>query len=157
MNINRIACKLVCLAQVMMEEGIMDPLTFNSFSADDFYLDCRRLTVSFPWGGTIQFNPMEMSLYVFFLRHPRGVRKEDMWQHYSELLELYRKITVSIDPERMEDAIDGLCDTLATDNFISHVSHIRVKLAGQLGELVSLRFAINRTEDGLYRIAALRG
>ena len=156
MNVNTIAAKLVSLVQVMMDEGIMDPLTFSSFSADEFRLDIRRRTVSFPWGGRIRFNPMEMSLYMLFLQYPDGIRKEDMWQHYSETLELYRKTTVSIDSRKTDDAIDNICDTLTNDHLVSQVSHIRIKLSKQLGELVSLRFAINRTEDGFYRIAALR-
>ena len=155
MNNNRIAARLVSLVQVMMEDGLMSPLTFNSFSADEFRLDHRRLTVTFPWGGTIQLNPMEMSLYVLFLRYPDGIRKENMWQHYSELLELYRKISVSTESDIMEDTIDNICDTQENDHFVSQVSHIRIKLSNQLGELVSLRFAINRTDRGIYKIAAL--
>ena len=157
MNVNRIAGKLIGLAQVMMEEEIINPLTFNSFSADDFRLDYHRLTVCLPWGGTIRFNPLEMTIYLLFLQHPSGIRREDLWQYYAELLELYGRMTVWDDSDKIEAVIDYLCDTDINGRFISQISHIRRKMSAQLGELVSLRFAINRSADGVYRITALIG
>ena len=157
MNTENLAVQLGNLVQAMVEEGIIGPLTLNSFRADNFKVCRRTLTVRFPWGGRIRLNPLDMTLYVFFLRHPSGVRNEDLWQYYSCLLELYRHYAVTNDSDWTEAVIDKLCDTQSNSNFQSELSRIRGRIAKELGPLAASRFAINRNNKGVYRITALIG
>ena len=145
------------LVQAMVEEELIGPLTLNYFRATQFKVCRRTQTVRFPWGGRIRLNPLDMTLYVFFLQHPSGVRNEDLWQYYSCLLELYRHYSVSSDSDWTEAVIDKLCDTQSNSNFQSELSRIRGRIAKELGPLAASRFAINRNNKGVYRITALIG
>ena len=157
MNTEYLAVQLGNLVQAMVEEEIIGPLSLNYFHADKFKLCRRTLTVRFPWGGSVRLNPLDMTLYVFFLQHPSGVRNEDLWRHYSSLLELYRHYAVSGDWDWTEAVIDNLCDTENNSNFQSELSRIRGQISRKLGALAASRFAINRNSKGVYRITALIG
>ena len=157
MNTENLAVQLGNLVEAMVEEKIIGPLMLNYFHADQFKVCRRTLTVRFPWGGSIRLNPLDMTLYVFFLQHPCGVRNEDLWQYYSCLLELYRYYAVSTDPDWTESVIDNLCDTQCNSNFQSELSRIRGRISQKLGALAASRFAINRNGRGVYRITALIG
>ena len=117
----------------------------------------RSGDVRFPGctGRGLHLTPLERTLYAFVLRNPAGVRAEQMWEHYAELLEDYRRWTVFSDEEQAEAAVDALCDD-DRSALQTNVSRIRRKFTDTIGREAALRFAIVRGKDGAYRIAAPR-
>ena len=104
-------------------------------------------------GARVNLTPLERALYGLLFRHPEGIRPADFWRHYTELLEIYRHMTVFFDHGRTEAAVDTLCDddrrTLRTN-----VSRIRRKVRETAGETAAGCYAIALGKDGAYRIPA---
>lgn len=143
------------MSQAMVEEGILDPLSFNYFHAIDFKIDKRFLTIRFPWGGSIRFEPLEMAIYTLFLMHPEGIECKQLREYNKELLEQYQRFTRCSGMDRAEQTIDHFCGSMRNKNLIPLLSHIRGKIAKEIGPWASCRFGINRVNDGRYKIAAL--
>ena len=157
MREEKIAVCLGNLVQLLVENNCINPLTFNVFSADLFVVDASLLTIHFPWAVSMHMNPEEMTLYVLFLQHPSGIRKNDLWEYYTELLELYRGFARSTDKDWTETVIDNICDTDKNNLFLFRLSHLRCRMQKEHGELFASRFAISRNDRGVYRITALIG
>lgn len=155
MNTEKLANKIGALTQLMVEEGMVLPLTFNSFRPDEIIVHKRSHTIRFPWGRDLRMDPVEMTLYVFFLAHPAGIMKEELWGYYTELLKLYRRFALSSDPDWTESVIDNICDTENNDYFLVRLSRLRLKMVKNNGELFASRFAISRNDRGIYRITTL--
>ncbi len=143
------------MSQAMVEEGIVDPLAFNHFHASDFRIDKYSLTIRFPWGGCIHFEPLEIAIYTFFLMHPEGIECKQLQEYNKELLEQYQRFARCSGMDRAEQTIDHFCESMRNKNLIPLLSHIRGKIAKEMGPWASCRFGINRVNDGRYKIAAL--
>lgn len=102
---------------------------------------------------SVRFNPVERTLYAFFVSHPEGIDAKDLWSHYDELLSIYRSQSVE-DPSRFEDAIDALCED-SKAAFHTNISRIKRKIVDALGPDVGKNHIIYRHDDGLYRIDKL--
>jgi len=98
----------------------------------------------------VRLNPMERTLYAFFVAHPEGVDAKDLWSHYDELLSIYRSQSVE-DPSRLEDAVDALCDDTRAA-FHTNISRIKRKIVEILGPDAAKGQIIYRHTDGRYRI-----
>ena len=98
----------------------------------------------------VRLNPVERTLYTFFISHPEGIAANDLWSHYDELLSIYRSQSVE-DPSRLEDAVDALCED-SRAAFHTNISRIKRKIADALGPDAGKDYIIYRHEDGLYRI-----
>lgn len=98
----------------------------------------------------VRFNPIERTLYVFFLSHPQGIDVKDLWSHYDELLSIYR--TQSGEAQsKIEDTIDALCED-SRASFHTNISRIKKKIVDVLGPDVGKNHIIYRHKDGLYKI-----
>ena len=98
----------------------------------------------------VRLNPVERTLYTFFISHPEGIAANDLWSHYDELLSIYRSQSVE-DPSRLEDAVDALCED-SRAAFHTNISRIKRKIVDALGPDAGKDYIIYRHEDGLYRI-----
>ncbi|MBO6223083.1 MAG: hypothetical protein J6N56_04810 [Bacteroidales bacterium] len=103
----------------------------------------------------VYLNPIERSLYLLFLRYEQGIAATDMWQYYDELCEIYSHQTIYCDPDRIEAAVDALCDdnraTLQTN-----ISRIKKKVTDAVGKTAAEIYAIIRDKDGVYKITVPR-
>lgn len=99
----------------------------------------------------VLLTPLEEALYRLLLRHPEGIRPEDFWMHYDELLEIYRHFTVFFDRDRTEAAVDALCDDDRRTLRVN-ISRIRRKVREAGGEGAAARYAVTLGKDGAYRI-----
>ena len=52
--------------------------------------------------------PLPMTVFLFYLRHPEGVKFSYLQDHVKELREIYGRVSVNDDPQRMEDSIASL-------------------------------------------------
>ena len=104
----------------------------------------------------VKLSPMERALYTLLLNHEDGIRVEDLWMYYDELVGIYGKMTWFDDPRMIEDAVDTLCDDSRV-TFYSNLSRIKRKLTEAGGSGAAQKYAILRGKDNVYRVAAPRG
>ena len=119
-------------------------------------IDGRGLLRLPDYGGvTVYLTPIERSLYFLILKYEQGISAEDLWMYYDELCGIYRAQTVYDDAERIEAAVDTLCDD-SRAALQTTVSRIKRKIAEKLGKVAADRYAIVRGRDGVYRITVSR-
>ena len=58
----------------------------------------------------VTMGPLPMTVFLFFLRHPEGVRLSYLQDHVDELRMIYGHVSVNDDPEKMEASIAALVD-----------------------------------------------
>lgn len=98
----------------------------------------------------VRLNPVERTLYAFFVKHPEGIEAKNLWSHYDELLSIYRSQSIE-DPSRLEDAVDALCDD-SRAAFHTNISRIKRKIVDTIGQDAAKDYIIYRHKDRLYRI-----
>jgi len=138
----------------LLEEGAVYEFPLRYFNSRKIMVDASSHSVLFPGGLSVKLTDLERTIYFLFLRHPEGIPVGSLWQHYSELLEIYGEQSHSSDPDWRERRIDDLCDT-DIRLFSSHISHIRRKLHAVLDPVEAERFSIRR-HGVVYRISALK-
>lgn len=62
------------------------------------------------YGREVAMGPLPMTVFLFFLRHPEGVRLSYLQDHVDELMMIYGHVSVNDDPEKMEASIAALVD-----------------------------------------------
>ena len=60
----------------------------------------------------IKMGPLPKTVFLFFLRHPNGVRFSCLQDHVEELMYIYEHVSVNDDPLKMKESIDALVDPL---------------------------------------------
>lgn len=76
------------------------------------------------YGKTVKMYTMPKTVYVFFLRHPEGVRLKDIGKHKQELMHLYSVLTrEGLTPAELEERIDGLLN-LQNGNLNQYICRI---------------------------------
>ena len=58
----------------------------------------------------VKMHALPKTVYLLFLRYPKGIRFKELYQHKTELLEIYNKVTNKYEKEEIERAIDDLVD-----------------------------------------------
>jgi hypothetical protein len=64
------------------------------------------------------------TVYILFLRHPKGIRFKELFEHKKELLEIYNMVTNKYEKDEIERAIDDLVD-MTKPNINMQCSRIR--------------------------------
>lgn len=118
------------------------------------YINTKGMLVLPDAGGVqIRLNPMERTLYIFFLRYPEGINADELWRYWDELCDIYGSQTVYDDMTLIEDAVEGICDEDKV-TWYTNVSRIKRKITDKVGKRAAEQYIIRRGEDGLYRISA---
>ena len=60
----------------------------------------------------IKMGPLPKTIFLFYLRHPEGVRFSYLQDYVNELIHIYERVSVNDDPERMRDSIMALTNPL---------------------------------------------
>jgi hypothetical protein len=107
------------------------------------------------YGATVRLNPVERALYTFFLKHEDGLRADDLWEYYDELVQIYRGMTRFEDPDAITDAIDAVLDDSRVTLY-ANLSRIKKKITLAAGRAAADKYAILRGKDDAYRIAVRR-
>lgn len=72
-------------------------------------VDMNTLELTFPKTGIIwKLNPKSKALYILFLLHPDGIKKENLVNHITDLKKLYRKTSNRENIEKQEFYIDKM-------------------------------------------------
>ena len=91
----------------------------------------------------IKLNPIEKTLYLFLLQHPKGIEPDALVGYRKELLRIYRHFTLFGEDKDIENRIDNL---LSEDKgaLYSHISKLNkkidVKLAASLSKPYRIQF-----------------
>ena len=99
----------------------------------------------------MQLNPKEKTIYLFFLKHPEGLRIVDLIDHKTEISHFYETFTNSYDTSQIEQAINLLLDP--TEGNINQVfSRIRAKFKSAVGTRLSNLYTIEGNPGEPFKI-----
>jgi hypothetical protein len=100
----------------------------------------------------ISFEPLMKTLYIFFLKHPEGVKRTDLIDHSDELHAIYTQITQKSDLNKVAQSIASLTDNLGK-SFDEKISKIKKQLTDLLGEKLARHYKIYKSETEEYVIS----
>jgi hypothetical protein len=89
----------------------------------------------------IRLRPLELTVYLFFLRHPEGVALHDFVDYRVELKGLYGHFANVDDPAVIENNIEKLVD-LRTNSLNEKISRIKRVLISTIGNSLSDHYII---------------
>ena len=101
----------------------------------------------------VYLNPVERTLYLFFLNHPEGIQADVLTFHWKELCHLYAHESVFDNKELMANTMESLCNESKTV-FYTTVSRIKKKFITTLGTRKASPYIIKRDKSGYYRTRA---
>ena len=99
----------------------------------------------------VYLNPIERTIYLFFLNHPEGIQADALPLHWQELYKLYAHESVFDNKQLILNTIQSLCNE-SKSLFYTSVSRIKKKFITALGTRKAQRYIIMRHSDGFYRI-----
>jgi hypothetical protein len=103
----------------------------------------------------IRLNPLEMTVYLFFIRHVNGVILSYLPDYFQELLSIYQKLVPQLDGDEAASRISDLTNPLS--NSISEkISRIKSKLKNMLGEEIAEAYWISGPNGGIKKIGISR-
>ncbi len=74
----------------------------------------------------VKMDDLTKALYFFFLRHPKGARLKELYEHEDEIIKIYSGITGRDDPEKIRESVRNL---LSPYGNALNVSMSRIKKA----------------------------
>ena len=90
------------------------------------------------YNAEVTLTPVHKALYILFLNHVEGIEFKDLSDHREELRRIYRSISPSTDPDRIDETVSRLTDP--TDNAVNEKCS-RIKAAfGSLMDEYTLSF-----------------
>lgn len=97
----------------------------------------------------IKLNPLESTLFIFFIINPEGSTLNDLEKHRMKLLNIYQKIK----PTGDEKAIDGLVKPYYSDGtFPKNKAELNRKLRKELGEPIANFYCLDGKKGEAFRI-----
>lgn len=69
------------------------------------------------YNAEVTLTPVHKALYILFLNHEEGIEFKDLSDHREELRRIYRSISPSTDPDRIDETVSRLTDP--TDNAVN--------------------------------------
>ncbi len=139
-------------AQVLFRERFVHVPIFSSIR-----IDRRNGELIFPEMSNlvVKLNPLELTVYLFFIRHERGIILSYLPDYYDELLQIYQELQPSLDRDEAALRIADLTNPLS--NSISEkISRIKSKLKNMLGEEIAASYVIAGPNGGLKKIGIAR-
>ena len=139
-------------AQVLFRERFVHVPIFSSIR-----IDRRNGELIFPEMSNlvVKLNPLELTVYLFFIRHERGIILSYLPDYYDELLQIYQVLQPSLDRDEAALRIADLTNPLS--NSISEkISRIKSKLKNMLGEEIAASYVIAGPNGGLKKIGIAR-
>ena len=103
----------------------------------------------------IRMSARERMLYIFFLKHPEGVRQVDLDQHKKELMDIYSIVFPGQNDERATTMIDNLCDPL-NGAVRESISRIKKNVKDVIKSDEAQKYYISGNRGGVYKIELSR-
>ncbi len=92
----------------------------------------------------VKMHALPKTVYILFLRYPKGIRFKELYQYKTELLEIYNKVTNKYEKEEIVRAITDLVD-MTKPNINMQCSRIRASFRNLMDEHIAKHYYI----DGL--------
>ncbi|MBR6370514.1 MAG: hypothetical protein IKS24_05495 [Bacteroidaceae bacterium] len=102
----------------------------------------------------VYLNPMERTLYQFFINHPEGIQADALPRHWQELYLLYSHESVFDNKDLMLNTIQNLCGE-SKIVFYTNISRIKRKFISTLGTRKASPYIIKRDKSGYYKTRAI--
>lgn len=157
-DVKALVLELKAMAYKLRAKGLDDDDLKNLLLSEDekgIILSEDGTLTLLDYGKTVKLSPMERALYMLLLKYVDGIRIEDLWKYYDELIGIYSKMTWFADPVAAADAVDALCDD-SRATFYTNLSRIKKKITDAAGRVAASKYAILRGKDDVYRVAAPR-
>jgi hypothetical protein len=90
----------------------------------------------------VKMHALPKTVYIFFLKHLNGVRFKELYQHKTELLEIYNLITNISDKEEIEEKIKDLVD-MKKNSINEKCSNIRASFRKIMDEHIAKHYYID--------------
>ena len=82
----------------------------------------------------ISLNPLQKLLYIFYLLHPNGIRRNELMDHKNCLAQIYGRLSNSSSPDKIQESI-----SLLIDPFHNSFNEKRSKINSTLKEVIPKR------------------
>ena len=99
----------------------------------------------------LKLKPMEKVLYLFYLKQVEGIFLKNMTEHKSELLQIYQKVSASINAQKQEKSINFLVDPYR-GSFNIQKSRINKTVHDVLGPDLSIFYKIDGKKGNHFKI-----
>lgn len=100
----------------------------------------------------LNFNPKERAIYMFFLKHPEGVRLSELQDFEDEILSYYVRFTGIDSHEAIQESVKRLLDPL-DNNMNEVISRIKSKLKKAVGDKLLHHYIIDGPRGEKKRIS----
>ena len=101
----------------------------------------------------IYLNPVECTIYLFFLNHSEGIKTDALPVHWQELYKLYAHESVFDNKQLILNTIQSLCGE-SKSLFYTSISRIKKKIITALGTRKASLYIIKRDKSGYYKTRA---
>ena len=101
----------------------------------------------------IYLNPVERTIYLFFLNRPEGIQADTLPIHWQELYRLYSHESVFDNKQLILNTIQSLCGN-SKSLFYTSVSRIKKKFITTFGTRKASLYIIKRDKYGYYKTRA---
>ena len=120
-------------------------------------LSCVKVTADYrifltDYDKEIKMRQLPKTLFLFFLRHPEGCRLKDLSDHRDELLDIYRKLTISDDQAQVEASIDALVNPVG-NSFSEKCAAVKMAFLKEIPERIAKNYFIQGPQGGVKGIS----
>ena len=98
----------------------------------------------------INLNPLESTLFIFFLKHREGISLNDLQSHKQELLKIYKRIRPSAEESKINELIKPYHED---GTFSVNKSRLNKKLKSELGESLANFYYVDGNRGEAFKIS----
>ena len=100
----------------------------------------------------IKMGPLPKTVFLFYLRHPEGVKFSYLQDHIKELLRIYGHVSVNDDPKKMRESIASLIDPLS-NSICEKCAAIKKAFVLQVNDSIAKNYYVTGMQGGKKGIA----
>lgn len=99
----------------------------------------------------IDLNPVEKTIYIFFLQHLEGIRLKEISAYKHEIKHIYSHVTTRDDLEKMNNTVNDIVDP-SKNRLNEAMSKLNSKICKELAPVLADKYRIKGSRGGVYRI-----
>ena len=104
------------------------------------------------YGKEVKMRQLPKTLFLWFLRHPEGSSLKRLQEHRDELLDIYRKLTISDDQAQVEASIDAMVNPMG-NSFSEKCAAIKLAFLKEIPERIAKNYYIQGPQGGVKGIS----
>ena len=95
----------------------------------------------------IEMTPLPKALYLFFLKHPKGIRFKELSDYRAELTDIYCKVGNRLDMEQINKSIFDLTN-IHSNSINEKCSRIKEAFVSKIDDSIAKQYYLTRGENG---------